>query len=695
MKDLAERPVTELKGVGPSLEALLAKLKITNLQDLLFHLPIRYEDRTRITPIGALQPYTSAVVEAEVLGAAVVMGRRRSLVVKLGDSTGITTIRYFHFNQSQKNAFRTGRRIRCFGEPRPGASGVELYHPEYSFVDDGEMELEQSLTPVYSTTEGLGQKRIRDLVAQVLSLMSPETLKDLVPGQLRFGGAETGLFDSLIELHKPPADISSELLEDGMRPGQQLLAHEELLAHQISLAQIRAQNQQESAFAANFDQSLNQKLLDFVGFAPTGAQLRVSKEIFADISKTQPMMRLLQGDVGSGKTLVAAMTALQLVGSGLQVALMAPTEILAEQHLKSFSRWFEPLGIKVVSLTGRTKGKAREALLGMIAEGKAQMVIGTQALFQDDVQFQKLGLVIIDEQHRFGVGQRFALNQKSQMNPQGTESRAHQLVMTATPIPRTLAMSHYSNLDISVIDEYPAGRQPVTTALIGRDRRDQVVESIRKACAEGRQVYWVCTLIEESENFDLQAAELAADELQLLLPELEVGLLHGRMKSAEKDQVMDKFRAGETQLLVSTTVIEVGVDVANASLMIIENPERLGLAQLHQLRGRVGRGLDQSHCILLYGTPLSNHARERLKAMRETGDGFELAEIDLRLRGPGELLGVRQTGEAGYRIADLMRDQDLLDDAKKKAPVLLENHPQSGRLLVSRWVHRAEDFATV
>lgn len=695
MKDLAERPVTELKGVGPSLEALLAKLKITNLQDLLFHLPIRYEDRTRITPIGALQPYTSAVVEAEVLGAAVVMGRRRSLVVKLGDSTGITTIRYFHFNQSQKNAFRTGRRIRCFGEPRPGASGVELYHPEYSFVDDGEMELEQSLTPVYSTTEGLGQKRIRDLVAQVLSLMSPETLKDLVPGQLRFGGAETGLFDSLIELHKPPADISSELLEDGMRPGQQLLAHEELLAHQISLAQIRAQNQQESAFAANFDQSLNQKLLDFVGFAPTGAQLRVSKEIFADISKTQPMMRLLQGDVGSGKTLVAAMTALQLVGSGLQVALMVPTEILAEQHLKSFSRWFEPLGIKVVSLTGRTKGKAREALLGMIAEGKAQMVIGTQALFQTDVQFQKLGLVIIDEQHRFGVGQRFALNQKSQMNPQGTESRAHQLVMTATPIPRTLAMSHYSNLDISVIDEYPAGRQPVTTALIGRDRRDQVVESIRKACAEGRQVYWVCTLIEESENFDLQAAELAADELQLLLPELEVGLLHGRMKSAEKDQVMDKFRAGETQLLVSTTVIEVGVDVANASLMIIENPERLGLAQLHQLRGRVGRGLDQSHCILLYGTPLSNHARERLKAMRETGDGFELAEIDLRLRGPGELLGVRQTGEAGYRIADLMRDQDLLDDAKKKAPVLLENHPQSARLLVSRWVHRAEDFATV
>lgn len=695
MKDLAERPVTELRGVGPSLAALLAKLKIVNLQDLLFHLPIRYEDRTRITPIGALQPYAAAVVDAEVLGAAVVMGRRRSLVVKLGDSTGITTIRYFHFNQSQKNAFRTGRRIRCFGEPRPGASGIELYHPEYNFVDDGDIELEQSLTPVYSTTEGLGQKRIRDLVAQVLSQMTPETLKDLVPEQMRYANAEAGLLESLIELHKPPADISSELLQDGMRPGQQLLAHEELLAHQVSLAQIRAQGLQELAYAVGCDQSLNQELLNLVGFEPTAAQLRVSEEIFADIGKTQPMMRLLQGDVGSGKTLVAAMTALQIIGSGLQVALMVPTEILAEQHLKSFSQWFETMGLKVISLTGRTKGKAREALLELIAEGKAQMVVGTQALFQEDVEFHKLGLVIIDEQHRFGVSQRFALNQKSQLSSDGVERRAHQLVMTATPIPRTLAMSHYSNLDISVIDEYPAGRQPVSTVLIGRDRRDQVVESIRKACAEGRQVYWVCTLIEESENFDLQAAEMAADELHLLLPELKVGLLHGRMKPAEKDRVMGEFRNGSIQLLVSTTVIEVGVDVPNASLMIIENPERLGLAQLHQLRGRVGRGRDQSHCILLYGAPLSNHARERLKAMRETSDGFELAEIDLRLRGPGELLGARQTGDAGYRIADLMRDQRLLENAKKAAPDLLQKHPENARLLVHRWVHRAEDFATV
>ena len=685
----------ELRGVGPSLAKLLCKLKIVSLQDLLFHLPIRYEDRTRITPIGALQPYASAVIDAEVLGAAVVMGRRRSLVVKLGDNTGVTTIRYFHFNASQKSAFRTGRRIRCYGEPRPGTSDLEIYHPEYSFLDSGEAELEKSLTPIYPTTEGLGQKRIRDLVGQVLDLMTPETLRDLTPVAMLPTNNNAGLLDALTELHRPPADIPPELLQDGMRPGQQLLAYEELLAHQISLAEIRARNRQEQAYPVSLNQSLQQQLIEQVGFQPTHAQLRVSQEIFTDLNRPQPMMRLLQGDVGSGKTFVAAMASVQAIASGLQVALMVPTEILAEQHLKSFSTWLEPLGFKAVCLTGRNKGKAREALLGLLSEGRAQLVVGTQALFQDDVVFQKLGLVIIDEQHRFGVGQRFALNQKALSSGKAKQNRAHQLVMTATPIPRTLAMSHYSNLDLSIIDEYPSGRQPVTTALVSRDRRDEVVQSIRKACAEGRQVYWVCTLIEESENFDLQAAELAADELRLLLPELRVGLLHGRMKPAEKDSVMNEFRNGTIQLLVSTTVIEVGVDVSNASLMVIENPERLGLAQLHQLRGRVGRGRDQSHCILLYGTPLSAIARERLKAMRETNDGFELAEVDLRLRGPGELLGSRQTGEAGYRIADLMRDQQLLAAAKDNAPRLLQQYPENARLLIQRWIHRAEDFATV
>ena len=699
MAGLADRSVRDLRGVGPSLALLLSKIKIVTQQDLLFHLPIRYEDRTRLSVIGSLQPYMSALFEAEVLGAAVVMGRRRSLVVKLGDSTGITTIRYFHFNQSQKNAFRKGRRIRCFGEPRPGANGIEIYHPEYNFIDDGELELAKSLTPVYSITEGLGQKRLRDLVGQVLDSLSAQTLKDLVPDEFCPKHINGGLIAALFELHRPPAGMPVELLQDGMRPGQQLLAYEELLAHQLSLAEIRNRVLEESAYSLEASDELQHQLLKQVGFEPTGAQARVAREIYTDMGKSQPMLRLLQGDVGSGKTLVAAMAAVQVLASGHQVALMVPTEILAEQHLKSFTRWLAPLGYKTISLTGRTKGKARSALLSMLEDGSAHMVVGTQALFQQGVDFHKLALVIIDEQHRFGVGQRFALNQKAYKEGDETatskEVKAHQLVMTATPIPRTLAMSHYSNLDLSVIDEYPAGRQPVTTALISRDRRDQVVESIRKACSQGRQVYWVCTLIEESENFDLQAAELAADELRLLLPELEIGLLHGRMKSAEKDAVMDEFRNGNTQLLVSTTVIEVGVDVANASLMVIENPERLGLAQLHQLRGRVGRGKDQSHCILLYGTPLSDHARERLKAMRETSNGFELAEIDLRLRGPGELLGSRQTGEAGYRIADLLRDQDLLAEAKHNAPELLSHYPGNAKSLIQRWVHRAEDFASV
>lgn len=699
MKLLSELPVSKLRGVGPSLAALLAKLKILNQQDFLFHLPIRYEDRTRITPIGALQPYSSAVVEAEVLGAAIVMGRRRSLVIKLGDSTGITTIRFFHFNKSQKDSFRKGRQIRCFGESRPAANGLELYHPEYQFTDEGSSELEQSLTPIYSTTEGLGQKRIRDLVAQVLDSASSESLSDLIPEEMRPAGITVGLLDTLKELHRPPPDADIEILQDGARPGQRFLAYEELLAHQISLAEIRQGARKEQAYAVQIEEAVEQQLLAQVGFQPTAAQLRVRQEIFQDIGSNQPMMRLLQGDVGSGKTLVAALAAIQMIKAGLQVALMVPTEILAEQHLKSFTTWLQPLGFKAISLTGRNKGKAREKILEMLADGSAQMVIGTQALFQQDVRFNQLGLVIIDEQHRFGVGQRFALNQKSQSDSeQGLKPkpiRAHQLVMTATPIPRTLAMSHYANLDLSVIDEYPAGRQPVTTALVSRDRRQQVVEAIRKACAQGRQVYWVCTLIEESENFDLQAAELAADELRLLLPELSIGLLHGRMKSSEKDAVMDKFREGVTELLVSTTVIEVGVDVPNASLMVIENPERLGLAQLHQLRGRVGRGKDQSHCVLLYGTPLSTNSRERLKAMRKTNDGFELAEVDLRLRGPGELLGARQTGEAGYRIADLMRDTELLEEAKKNAPKLLEKYPDNAKLLMQRWVHRAEDFASV
>ena len=692
---LSDRPVANLKGIGAALSEKLARLGITTLQDLLFHLPIRYEDRTRITPIGALRPYRSSLIEAEVLGASIALGRRRSLVVKVGDGTGITTLRFFHFNAAQKNSFKTGSKLRCFGEARPGAGGLELYHPEYQLLGEKFLELDKTLTPIYPATEGVTQNRLRNLVAQTLDAMNSETLADLVPTDLRPAHLRADLIESLLELHRPPVGLGSNDFAQGCRPGQQLLAYEELLAHQLSLQKLRAQAQSERAPCFKYEPSLEADLLGQLHFAPTAAQKRVAGEIYADLAKSTPMLRLLQGDVGCGKTLVAAMAVLQVVKDKSQVALMVPTEILAEQHMKSFSLWFTRLGYRVVSLTGRHKGKARAALLELLASGAADLVIGTHALFQDDVDFASLGLVIIDEQHRFGVGQRFALTHKASLGGLHGSSRPHQLVMTATPIPRTLAMSHYSNLDLSVIDEFPAGRSPVQTLLVGRDRREDVVQSVLTACSEGRQAYWVCTLIEESENFDLQAAELAADELRLLLPELSIGLLHGRMKPNEKDAVMNRFRSGEIQLLVSTTVIEVGVDVANASLMVIENPERLGLAQLHQLRGRVGRGSAESHCVLLYGNPLSDAGRERLKAMRSTTDGFALAEIDLQMRGPGELLGARQAGDVGYRIADIMRDQSLLAHAKAVAPAMLASYPLQSSQLIGRWLQRAEDFAAV
>ncbi len=689
--ELAKRSVTELPGIGPGIAARLTKLGIHSWQDVIFHLPLRYEDRTCITPIGSMRPFQWVQIEGEVAASAVAMGRRRSLVVKLADGTGMTTLRFFHFNRSQQQSFAKGRLVRCFAEARPGANGLEMYHPECRFVPEGGLALEQSLTPVYPTTEGVGQNRIRTMVDSVLKAMNQNNLPDLLQQSERPERLQISLHQALQELHTPPVGLNWQSMEQGDRPGQQLLSYEELLAHQLSMLQMRSQVRRESALVVDLNEEVERKLLQSLHFSPTSAQQRVSSEIYRDLASAQPMMRLLQGDVGSGKTLVAAMAAVQVIAAGYQVALMVPTEILAEQHMRSFGEWFRELGYRVVGLTGRHKGKARSAILEMLAGGEADLIIGTHALFQDDVHYRRLALVIVDEQHRFGVGQRFALTRKAIDQIE----RPHQLVMTATPIPRTLAMSHYASLDVSVIDEYPAGRKPVSTVLVSRDRRDEVVQSVTKACAEGRQVYWVCPLIEESENFDLQAAELAADELRLMLPGLQIGLLHGRMKANQKDQVMQAFRQKEIDLLVSTTVIEVGVDVPNASLMVIENPERLGLAQLHQLRGRVGRGEVESHCVLLYGNPLSDAGRERLKAMRETSDGFELAEIDLRMRGPGELLGLRQTGDVGYRIADLIRDQQLLQQAGEVAPGLLQKAPDRAAALVRRWVRSAEDYASV
>ncbi|MBR9909917.1 MAG: ATP-dependent DNA helicase RecG [Gammaproteobacteria bacterium] len=689
---LEQVSVTALKGVGAQLADKLAKLNIHNLQDLLFHLPMRYLDRTRVTRIGAMQPMVNVVIEGVIRGCDVVYGRRRSLVCRLQDDTGTVTLRFFHFSAAQQKQFSVGARLRCFGESRRGASGLELYHPEYEFCDAAvAAPLESRLTPVYPATEGITQARLRSLCQQALTLMSRHSLRELLPPQpgLNAGTGWAGsLQQAIAYLHHPPADASLQELLDGTHPYQQRLAFEELLAHHLSMLQVRQQLRAAGAVPLPPPERLLQAFRQQLGFNLTAAQQRVAAEISVDLAQPVPMLRLVQGDVGSGKTVVAALAALQAVGNGRQAAVMAPTEILAEQHRQSFSQWLEPLGIQVGWLSGRQKQSERKQQLAAIASGAAQLVIGTHALFQQDVVFADLGLTIIDEQHRFGVHQRLALREKS-----GARSHSHQLIMTATPIPRTLAMSAYADLDCSVIDQLPPGRTPVQTVVIGNQRRPQVIERVRAACLEGRQAYWVCTLIEESEALEAQAAEATAELLAAALPDVRVGLVHGRLKPAEKEQQMAAFKAGTTQLLVATTVIEVGVDVANASLMIIENPERLGLAQLHQLRGRVGRGSAESHCVLLYGTPLSRYGRQRLDAMRETNDGFLIAERDLELRGPGEVLGTRQTGAVQFRLADLNRDGHLLPAVKQLATRLLQEDPASVEQLVSRWLGHNQHYA--
>ncbi|GIZ13718.1 ATP-dependent DNA helicase RecG [Pseudomonas sp. NCCP-436] len=691
MSELATIPLTTLKGVGAAMAEKLARVGLENLQDVLFHLPLRYQDRTRITPIGALRPGQDAVVEGIVAGADVVMGRRRSLLVRLQDGSGTLSLRFFHFSQAQKEGLKRGTALRCYGEVRPGATGLEIYHPEYRAQSVTEpAPVEQSLTPIYPTTEGLTQQRLRQLSQQALARLGPHSLPDWLPQELARDYRLAPLDQAIRYLHRPPPDANLEELAEGRHWAQHRLAFEELLTHQLSLQRLREQVRAQQAPVLPPAKKLPQQYLQNLGFVPTGAQQRVAAEIAYDLSQAEPMLRLVQGDVGAGKTVVAALAALQALEAGYQVALMAPTEILAEQHFLNFSKWLQPLDIEVAWLAGKLKGKARAAALEQIAGG-CQMVVGTHALFQDEVKFKRLALVIIDEQHRFGVQQRLALRQK------GIDGRLcpHQLIMTATPIPRTLAMSAYADLDTSILDELPPGRTPVTTLVIADSRRLEVIERVRNACLQGRQAYWVCTLIEESEELTCQAAETSFEELCVALGELRVGLIHGRMKPAEKAAVMDEFKRGELQLLVATTVIEVGVDVPNASLMIIENPERLGLAQLHQLRGRVGRGSAVSHCVLLYHAPLSQLGRERLAIMRETSDGFVIAEKDLELRGPGEMLGTRQTGLLQFKVADLMRDADLLPAVRDAAQRLLEHWPQHVAPLLERWLRHGQQYGQV
>ncbi|MDY0972846.1 ATP-dependent DNA helicase RecG [Siccibacter turicensis] len=682
-------PLSSLTGVGASQSSKLAKIGLHTVQDLLLHLPLRYEDRTQLYAIGDLLPGIYATVEGEVLNSSVSFAGRRMMTCQISDGSGILTMRFFNFNAAMKNGLATGRRVLAYGEARRGKYGAEMIHPEYRIQGDSSTpEMQDTLTPVYPTTEGVRQATLRKLTDQALDLLDTCAVTELLPPELAQG--MVSLPEALRTLHRPPPTLTLADLESGKHPAQHRLILEELLAHNLSMLALRAGAQRLHALPLGADDNLKQQLLASLPFTPTGAQQRVVAEVERDMARDMPMMRLVQGDVGSGKTLVAALAALRAIAHGKQVALMAPTELLAEQHAANFRSWFAPLGVEVGWLAGKQKGKARLAQQEAIASGQVQMVVGTHAIFQEQVQFSGLALVIIDEQHRFGVHQRLALREKGQQ--QGFHP--HQLIMTATPIPRTLAMTAYADLDTSVIDELPPGRTPVTTVAIPDTRRNDIIERVRHACIEEhRQAYWVCTLIEESELLEAQAAEATWAELNVALPELRVGLVHGRMKPTEKQAVMQAFKQGEIHLLIATTVIEVGVDVPNASLMIIENPERLGLAQLHQLRGRVGRGAVASHCVLLFKSPLSKTAQMRLQVLRDSNDGFVIAQKDLEIRGPGELLGTRQTGNAEFKVADLLRDQALIPEVQRIARHIHERYPDQAAALIERWMPETERYS--
>ena len=686
-----QRPVTALRGVGAALAERLRRLGVTQVQDLLFILPVDYDDRTDCKRIGQLVPGMRALVEGEVQLTEVAFRRRRQLLTRLSDGSGFLTLRFFHFSASQQEGLARGTRLRCFGEVRRGPQGLEMIHPEYRRVSERSEPVEDTLTPLYPLTEGVTQGRLRMLIAQALRELDTAEIRDWLPRELVDSMALPSLREALRYVHRPPKDAQLAELSAGHHPAQRRLAFEELLAHQASLRLLKRTAKTDPAWALEDTGGLSARLMSSLPFRLTGAQARALGEVEADLLSDVPMVRLVQGDVGCGKTVVAALAAARAAGSGMQAALMAPTELLAEQHWRNFRDWFQPLGLPVALLSGTQPARVRRSALETVASGEVRVVVGTHALFQEGIEFANLALVIVDEQHRFGVQQRLRLQEKGRRHGRVP----HQLIMTATPIPRTLAMTAYADLDISVIDELPPGRTPVQTVVVPEQRRDQVVARVEQACRAGRQVYWVCPLIEESEELRSQAAEETAEALAEALPQLRVALVHGRMPSAKKDEAMLAFKAGRTQLLVATTVIEVGVDVPNATLMVIENAERMGLAQLHQLRGRVGRGAAASSCVLLYRAPLSPLARKRLEVMRETNDGFEIARRDLELRGPGELLGTRQTGLAQMRVADLIRDADLLPRVQQAAEVLLARYPDNIAALSARWIAGGEQYGRV
>jgi len=690
---ILEQAIVSLTGIGGQSVTRLEKLDIYQVRDLLFHLPLRYEDRTRIQNINQLRIGNTALICAEVQSCFISNHGRRILNCQVNDASGILNLRFFHFSAKQHNSLSTGTLISCFGEVKEGYSGFEMIHPDYKIIQSPDDCITQdSLTAIYPLTEGLRQSTVRKALAQALTLYhtAPHELPDLLPAEILKRYNFPSLELALSALHTPAAGISTDTLLAN-NPALKRLAFEELIAHQLSQVQRKLSDKQWQAPQLIANAEHHQQFINSLSFSLTQAQQRVINEISADCALNSPMLRLVQGDVGSGKTVVSAYAALLALSNQYQVAIMAPTELLAEQHLHNFSHWFKGFDIKIAYLTGQLKGKKREQTLADIADGTAGLIIGTHALFQDAVNFSRLGLIIIDEQHRFGVNQRMALRDKGQHK----NSKPHQLIMTATPIPRTLAMLNYADLDISVIDELPPGRIPIITRVLPSDRREEIIGKIDNWVAQGHQAYWVCTLIEESEVLQCEAAEDTADYLAAALPNIRIGLVHGRMKAADKEKIMLAFKQHELDLLVATTVIEVGVDVPNSSLMIIENPERLGLSQLHQLRGRVGRGTEDSYCLLMYKAPLSHNSRERLNILRETNDGFVIAEKDLELRGPGEMMGTRQTGQMQFKIADLERDSDLLEQVSEAVELIQSQHQNNSQALIKRWLGSTTKYAEV
>ena len=687
-KDL--HSVTSLKGVGPKISESLKSLGILSVQDAMFHLPFRYEDRTVLTPIGKASYDKSILIEGEIVKSTVVFRGRRMLFVEIYDGTGRLTMRMFNFAMAQHKALKQGLMIRCYGSITPGPNGKQMIHPQYQVFDKSEnLEIDNNLTPVYPTTSGLQQGRIRKVIHDSIAYCDKHSLlKESSPLNSESGFVD--LWENLKFIHNPPSDIDIQTLIEGKHPAQRALIKEELVAHMLCAGILK--NELEGRLGPTMDKisSAEEKFTSSLKFHLTGAQKRTWDEIRSDLTANQPMRRLLQGDVGSGKTLVGALSALHAHENGWQTAFMCPTEILAEQHHLSLSEWFSPLGLIVELLTGSTNASDRKKIISKLKNGEINILVGTHALFQEDVIFNCLGLTVIDEQHRFGVHQRFSMLEKG-----GTKNQSpHQLIMTATPIPRTLAMTVYGSLETSIIDEMPPGRRPVETSARPNSLRQKVIQRIQEVCLSGQRVYWVCTLIEESEELEAQSAEELFKEISDLLPEINVGLVHGKLKKKLKDQVIKKFRQGKIQLLVCTTVIEVGVDVPEATLMIIENPERLGLSQLHQLRGRVGRKADSdSHCLLLYKEPLSSLAQERIKTMQETNDGFVIAEKDLELRGAGDIYGVRQSGLMDLKIANPIRDSDLLEEAQKDAIKIAKNDDNYAKAIVSRWIGNRVDYS--